>query len=156
MRLLHPQPPRSPPAGIGLKVRRRRCGRDCEEYRAERRTGPGDDPSRAAGGNSGYVYQSQQDVTCPLQMVCTFFACRVVQTDTEIRHACRIQPFFDRLPRGQKVAQRDGKIFVVGIGPGNRLDMTARAVAALEQSDIIAGYTVYVDLVRSQNAEPVN
>ena len=43
-----------------------------------------------------------------------------------------------------------GKIFVVGIGPGNRLDMTARAVAALEQSDIIAGYTVYVDLVRSQ------
>ena len=43
-----------------------------------------------------------------------------------------------------------GKIFVVGIGPGNRLDMTARAAAALEQSDIIAGYTVYVDLVRSQ------
>ena len=43
-----------------------------------------------------------------------------------------------------------GKIFVVGIGPGSRLDMTARAVAALEQSDVIAGYTVYVDLVRDR------
>lgn len=43
-----------------------------------------------------------------------------------------------------------GKIFVVGIGPGSRLDMTARAVAALEQSDVIAGYTTYVDLVRDR------
>lgn len=43
-----------------------------------------------------------------------------------------------------------GKIFLIGLGPGNPLDMTARAVAALEESDVIAGYTVYVDLVRDQ------
>lgn len=40
------------------------------------------------------------------------------------------------------------KLFVVGLGPGGGQDMTLRAKAALEQCDVIAGYTVYVDLVR--------
>lgn len=41
-----------------------------------------------------------------------------------------------------------GKIFVVGIGPGNADDMTVRARHVLENCDIIAGYKTYVDLVR--------
>ena len=41
-----------------------------------------------------------------------------------------------------------GKLYVVGIGPGNIEDMTIRAHRALEGCDVIAGYTVYCDLVR--------
>ena len=41
-----------------------------------------------------------------------------------------------------------GKLFVVGIGPGSYEDMTLRAVKTLEGCDVIAGYTVYCDLVR--------
>ena len=41
-----------------------------------------------------------------------------------------------------------GKIYVVGIGPGDADDMTVRAGRALESSDIIAGYKTYTDLVR--------
>ncbi|MCI5689131.1 MAG: precorrin-3B C(17)-methyltransferase [Emergencia sp.] len=40
------------------------------------------------------------------------------------------------------------KIYVVGIGPGNREYMTPQAAAAIEVSDVIVGYTLYVDLVR--------
>ena len=39
------------------------------------------------------------------------------------------------------------KIYVVGIGPGSYEQMTIKAVRALESSDVIVGYTVYVDLV---------
>ena len=39
---------------------------------------------------------------------------------------------------------------MVGIGPGNYEGMTLRAVQALEESDVIAGYTVYCDLVRDR------
>ncbi|MEM1483773.1 precorrin-3B C(17)-methyltransferase [Oscillospiraceae bacterium PP1C4] len=42
------------------------------------------------------------------------------------------------------------KIYVVGLGPGDPLDMTARALSALEESDVIAGYDVYIDLVRNR------
>ncbi len=41
------------------------------------------------------------------------------------------------------------KIYVVGIGPGNYEDMTARAQQALAESDVIVGYTVYIDLVKA-------
>lgn len=41
-----------------------------------------------------------------------------------------------------------GKLYVVGIGPGSWEQMTIQAANALEKSDIIVGYTVYVDLVR--------
>ena len=37
---------------------------------------------------------------------------------------------------------------MVGIGPGAYQEMTGAAVAALEQSDVIVGYTVYIDLVK--------
>lgn len=40
------------------------------------------------------------------------------------------------------------KIYVVGIGPGAYEQMTGKAVAALQDSDVIIGYTVYVELVR--------
>lgn len=40
------------------------------------------------------------------------------------------------------------KIYVAGIGPGDYDQMTGRAIRALKDSDVIIGYTVYVDLVR--------
>lgn len=40
------------------------------------------------------------------------------------------------------------KIYVVGIGPGDYEQMTLKAIHALENSDVIIGYTVYVDLVK--------
>ncbi len=41
-----------------------------------------------------------------------------------------------------------GKLFVVGIGPGCFEGMTGQAKRALELSDLICGYTKYVELVR--------
>lgn len=40
------------------------------------------------------------------------------------------------------------KLYVVGIGPGEYEQMTLKAIHALEKSDVIIGYTVYVDLVK--------
>lgn len=40
------------------------------------------------------------------------------------------------------------RLYVVGLGPGKKEYMTLEAQTALEQSEVIAGYTVYVDLVR--------
>lgn len=40
------------------------------------------------------------------------------------------------------------KIYVIGIGPGNYEQMTGRAIQAMKNSDVIIGYTVYVDLVK--------
>ncbi len=40
------------------------------------------------------------------------------------------------------------KLYVVGIGPGAADQMTLRALRALESCDVIAGYGVYVDLVK--------
>ena len=42
---------------------------------------------------------------------------------------------------------------MVGIGPGAYQEMTGAAVAALEQSDVIVGYTVYIDLVKEHFSE---
>lgn len=39
------------------------------------------------------------------------------------------------------------KIYVVGIGPGREDMMTGAALEALEQSDVIVGYHVYLDLL---------
>lgn len=40
------------------------------------------------------------------------------------------------------------KLWVVGIGPGCKEDMTLRAIRVLTECDVICGYTVYCDLVR--------
>ena len=36
---------------------------------------------------------------------------------------------------------------VVGLGPGGGADLTGRARAALEQCDLIVGYTTYLSLL---------
>lgn len=43
-----------------------------------------------------------------------------------------------------------GKLYVVGIGPGDYENMTMRADAALKSADAIIGYGVYVELVRGR------
>lgn len=47
------------------------------------------------------------------------------------------------------------KIYIVGMGPGKEDMMTQEAIDALEQSDVIVGYTVYLKLLseRFQNKE---
>ena len=42
------------------------------------------------------------------------------------------------------------KVFAVGLGPGGRKDMTVRASEVLENCDVIAGYSVYIDLVKDE------
>ncbi len=41
------------------------------------------------------------------------------------------------------------KMYVIGIGPGAYEQMTGKAIAALNDCDVIVGYTVYVDLVKT-------
>lgn len=40
-----------------------------------------------------------------------------------------------------------GKIWIVGIGPGDRNNMTEHALTALESADILCGYDKYISLV---------
>ena len=42
------------------------------------------------------------------------------------------------------------RVYAVGIGPGGNQYMTEEALRVLEEVDVIAGYTVYVDLVRER------
>ena len=44
------------------------------------------------------------------------------------------------------------RVTVVGLGPGAGADLTGRARAALEDCDLIVGYTAYVDLIREEFA----
>ena len=39
------------------------------------------------------------------------------------------------------------KIYIVGMGPGFESMMTKQAIDALEESDVIVGYTVYIKLL---------
>ena len=41
-----------------------------------------------------------------------------------------------------------GKSYVIGIGPGGLDERTLRAVKAIEESDIIVGYTKYIEMVK--------
>ena len=43
-----------------------------------------------------------------------------------------------------------GILYVVGIGPGEEAQMTPQADEAVRQSQVLAGYTVYVDLLRER------
>ena len=40
------------------------------------------------------------------------------------------------------------KIYVVGFGPGGEDQITPRALEALRKSDVIAGYNLYIDLIK--------
>lgn len=50
----------------------------------------------------------------------------------------------------QEGKEMAGKIYVVGIGPGDEKTMTIRAKEVLDACDVIAGYSLYVDLVRER------
>ena len=39
------------------------------------------------------------------------------------------------------------RIYIVGMGPGEEDMMTAQAIRALEESDVIIGYPVYLNLL---------
>lgn len=41
-----------------------------------------------------------------------------------------------------------GKVYVVGLGPGNLKEMTIRAMEAIQDSDVIVGYNVYIKLIK--------
>ena len=41
------------------------------------------------------------------------------------------------------------KIYVVGIGPGGTEQMTAAACKAIEKSEVIVGYSKYIELIES-------
>ncbi len=43
-----------------------------------------------------------------------------------------------------------GNLAVIGLGPGAELDMTRRAYEALKASDLIVGYSVYIDLIKGE------
>lgn len=45
------------------------------------------------------------------------------------------------------------KLFVVGIGPGKHQCMTIEANSALEHSDVIVGYSAYIDLIKDDYKE---
>lgn len=51
-----------------------------------------------------------------------------------------------------------GKLYVIGIGPGGLDYMTLKAMKAIEESEIIVGYTKYIDMVKSliENKEVVS
>ncbi|MEG0829126.1 MAG: precorrin-3B C(17)-methyltransferase [Anaerovoracaceae bacterium] len=42
------------------------------------------------------------------------------------------------------------KLYVVGLGPGELSQATNRALEVLEESQVIAGYTVYIDLIKER------
>ena len=48
-----------------------------------------------------------------------------------------------------------GKIYIIGIGPGDKENMSLRALDAIKKSDVIIGYKNYInllsDLVKNKN-----
>ena len=42
----------------------------------------------------------------------------------------------------------ENKIYVVSLGPGGVEQMTERAIKTLNSCDVIAGYNVYIELIR--------
>ena len=49
-----------------------------------------------------------------------------------------------------KEKEESMKLYVVGLGPGDLMHSTERALQVLEESDVITGYSVYVDIVREK------
>ena len=45
------------------------------------------------------------------------------------------------------------KITVIGLGPGSILDMTPRARTAIEQAEVVVGYTTYIKLIEELLAD---
>jgi cobalt-precorrin 5A hydrolase/precorrin-3B C17-methyltransferase len=53
-----------------------------------------------------------------------------------------------RIP-SRKVSSGSGKLFVVGLGPGDPAHMTLKARAAIDRSDVVIGYRSYIKLIES-------
>ena len=49
---------------------------------------------------------------------------------------------------GREIVLEPGTLYVVGMGPGENKQMTGLALEVMGRCQVIAGYTVYVDLVR--------
>ena len=49
---------------------------------------------------------------------------------------------------GREIVLEPGTLYVVGMGPGEKKQMTGQALEVMGRCQVIAGYTVYVDLVR--------
>ncbi|SHJ84184.1 precorrin-3B C(17)-methyltransferase [Paramaledivibacter caminithermalis] len=52
----------------------------------------------------------------------------------------------------------NGKIYVVGIGPGNREQMSLLALRAIKESDVIVGYKTYINIIEdlTEGKEVIN
>ena len=44
---------------------------------------------------------------------------------------------------------KTGKLFLVGIGPGDKEHMTFRAMQAIEECEVIVGYKTYTKLIKN-------
>lgn len=42
------------------------------------------------------------------------------------------------------------KVYIIGLGPGGIDQITPKAISALEESDVLTGYTVYIDLIKQR------
>lgn len=49
---------------------------------------------------------------------------------------------------GGRGMNKQGKLLIIGFGPGALEHITGRALAALDESEAVIGYTTYVDLIR--------
>ncbi|MEE8721947.1 MAG: precorrin-4 C(11)-methyltransferase [Eggerthellaceae bacterium] len=67
---------------------------------------------------------------------------RVATAGAESTHA--------QAPTSAVAPAHAGKLSIVGIGPGGGADLTQRARTAIEQADVIVGYTVYTDLLKEE------
>lgn len=55
---------------------------------------------------------------------------------------------FVRGKTGMKMQENKNELYIVGLGPGAKEQMTQEAVAVVEACDVIAGYHRYVDLLK--------
>ena len=55
----------------------------------------------------------------------------------------------DNMKVKKNKSKAESIIYIIGMGPGSQEMMTQQAKDALEASDVIVGYTVYVDLLRA-------
>lgn len=62
---------------------------------------------------------------------------------------CYIDKYLERIHHWYEFRENmEKKIYVIGIGPGGSQYMTPQAKQLIKDSDVVVGYTVYVDLVR--------
>ena len=59
----------------------------------------------------------------------------------------------DNMKVKKNKSKEESIIYIIGMGPGSQEMMTQQAKDALEASDVIVGYTVYVDLVKAHFAD---